>query len=70
MRRPTDEQPRQIRRESKTTLTDTDMTTTRIDRRSFFARAVGAASIAAGAALTAACPGGSGDGTDSDSESE
>lgn len=43
-------------------LKDSDMTTARVDRRSFFVRAVAAGSIAAAAALTAACPGG----TDSD----
>ena len=47
---------------SPTPLTDADMTTVRVDRRSFFSRAVVAGSIAAAAALTAACPGG----TDSD----
>ena len=43
-------------------LKDADITTVRVDRRSFLSRAVVAGSIAAGAALTAACPGG----TDSD----
>ena len=43
-------------------LTDADITTVRVDRRSFLSRAVVAGSIAAGVALTAACPGG----TDSD----
>ena len=43
-------------------LTDEDITSVRVDRRSFLWRAVAAGSIAAGAALTAACPGG----TDSD----
>ena len=54
---------------SPASLTDADMTTTRVNRRSFFSRAVAAGSIAvaagsivAAAALTAACPGG----TDSD----
>ena len=50
------------RPESPTSLKDSDMTTRRVDRRSFFVRAVAAGSIAAAAALTAACPGG----TDSD----
>ena len=50
------------RPESPTSLKDSDMTTARVDRRSFFVRAVAAGSIAAAAALTAACPGG----TDSD----
>ena len=49
------------RPESPTSLKDSDMTV-RVDRRSFFVRAVAAGSIAAAAALTAACPGG----TDSD----
>ena len=43
-------------------LTDADITSVRVDRRSFLWRAVAAGSVAAGAALTAACPGG----TDSD----
>ena len=47
---------------SPASLTDADITTVRVDRRSFFSRAVAAGSIAAAAALTAACPGG----TDSD----
>lgn len=47
---------------SPASLTDADMTTTRVNRRSFFSRAVAAGSIVAAAALTAACPGG----TDSD----
>ena len=47
---------------SPTSLTDEDITTISVDRRSFFSRAVVAGSIVAAAALTAACPGG----TDSD----
>lgn len=43
-------------------LTDEDITTARVDRRSFLWRAVAVSSVAAGAVLTAACPGG----TDSD----
>ena len=54
--------------ESPTSLKDADIRTVRVDRRSFFSRAVAAGSIAAGVALTTACPGGT-DGTDSD-ESE
>ena len=50
------------RQGSPMSLKDSDMTTVRVDRRSFFVRAVAAGSIAAAAALTAACPGG----TDSD----
>jgi len=52
----------------RVTLTAEEVTTVRVDRRSFLSRAVAAGSIAVGAALTAACPGGSGDATDSDSE--
>ena len=51
---------------SPQSLTDADMTTVRVDRRSFLSRAVVAGSVAAGAALTAACPGG----TDSDGASD
>ena len=43
-------------------LTDADITSNRVGRRSFLSRTVLAGSIAVGAALTAACPGG----TDSD----
>ena len=39
-------------------LTDADITSVRVDRRSFLSRTVVAGSIAAAAALTAACPGG------------
>lgn len=46
----------------QTSLTDADITSVRVDRRSFLSRAVLAGSIAVGAAATAACPGG----TDSD----
>ena len=60
MRRP--EKPSANRPGSPTSLTDADITTARVDRRSFLWRAVAAGSVAAGAALTAACPGG----TDSD----
>ena len=52
--------------ESPTALTDEDITTARVDRRSFFSRAIAAGSIAAAAAMTAACPGG----TDSDGEGD
>ena len=47
---------------SPASLTDADIATSRVDRRSFLWRAVAVGSIATGAALTAACPGG----TDSD----
>ncbi len=43
-------------------LTDSEITTARVGRRSFLSRTVLAGSIAVGAALTAACPGA----TDSD----
>ena len=46
----------------QTSLTDADITSVRVDRRSFLSRAVLAGSIAVGAAAAAACPGG----TDSD----
>ena len=52
--------------ESPTALTDEDITTARVDRRSFFSRAIAAGSIAAAVAMTAACPGG----TDSDGEGD
>lgn len=54
------------RRASPKSLKDADMTTVRVDRRSFLSRAVAAGSLAAGAALSTGCPGGS-DGTDPDS---
>ena len=66
MRRPENHKPDMQRAGSPTTLTDADITTVRVDRRSFLSRAVAAGTIAAGAALTAACPGG----TDSDGASD
>ena len=66
MRRPENRKSDANRKASPTSLTDTDITTVRVDRRSFLSRAVAAGSIAAGAALTAACPGG----TDSDGASD
>ncbi len=66
MRRPENRKPDANRQGSPTSLTDADITTVRVDRRSFLSRAVVAGSIAAGAALTAACPGG----TDSDGASD
>ena len=66
MRRPENRKPDSDRQGSPTSLTDADITTVRVDRRSFLSRAVVAGSIAAGAALTAACPGG----TDSDGASD
>ena len=51
---------------SPTALTDEDITTVRVDRRSFLSRAVAAGSIAAAAAMVAACA----SGTDSDGEGD
>lgn len=47
-------------------LTDEDIRTVKVDRRSFLSKALAAGSIAVGAALTAACPGGGGGETDAD----
>ena len=47
-------------------LTDEDITTVRVDRRSVLSRAVAVGSLAAAAAVTTACPGG----TDSDGEGD
>ena len=66
MRRSEDRQTGASRQGSPASLTDADITTVRVDRRSFLSRAVAAGTIAAGAALTAACPGG----TDSDGASD
>ena len=54
------------RQGSPRSLTDADITTVRVDRRSFLSRAVAAGSVAVGAAMATGCPGG----TDSDGESE
>ncbi len=62
MRKPENPQPGTNRPASPASLTDADISSARVDRRSFFSRAIAAGSIAAAAALTAACPGG----TDSD----
>ena len=70
MRRPENRKPDANRQGSPTSLTDADITTVRVDRRSFLSRAVVAGSIAAGAALTAACPGGSDSDGASDSDSQ
>ena len=48
-------------------LTDEDITTVRVDRRSFLARAVATGSVAVGVAVAAACAGGT-DADSSDSE--
>ena len=66
MRKPENRKPATHRAGSPKPLTDADITTVRVDRRSFLSRAVAAGTIAAGAALTAACPGG----TDSDGASD
>ncbi len=63
MRRQEDSRPTTGRQAS---LRDEEMTSTRVDRRSFVSRAVAIGSIAAGVALATACPGG----TDSDGGSE
>ena len=57
-----DSEPGANRPGSPMSLTDEDITIVRLDRRSFFSRAVAAGTIAGAAVLTAACPGG----TDSD----
>ena len=62
MRKPEHQETSANRSGSPTTLSDADMTTVRVDRRSFLSRAVLAGSVAVGAAAAAACPGG----TDSD----
>jgi hypothetical protein len=69
MRRPESRKPNANRQEMPMSLTDADITTVRVDRRSFLSRAIVAGSIAAGAALTAACPGGTDSDGASDSES-
>ena len=66
MRKSENRKPGADRSPSPMSLTDEDITTARVDRRSFLSRAVAAGSIAVGAALTAACPGG----TDSDGEGD
>tara|TARA_B100001123_G_scaffold404922_1_gene494798 strand:+ start:5740 stop:5964 length:225 start_codon:yes stop_codon:yes gene_type:complete len=55
--------------DSKYALTDADITTSRVDRRSFLAKVMIAGSLGVSAAMTAACPSGSG-GSDSDSDSQ
>ena len=66
MRKPKDRKPGADRTRPPASLTDADITTVRVDRRSFLSRAAVAGSVAAAAALTAACPGG----TDSDGASD
>ena len=69
MHGPKDRKPIEVRNESPTSLSDADITVVRIDRRSFLSRAAVVSSVAAGAAMSTGCPGGT-DGTDSDSESQ
>lgn len=69
MRRPKDHKPIENPNESPASLSDADIATVRIDRRSFLSRAAVVGSVAAGAAMSTGCPGGT-DGTDSDSESQ
>ena len=66
MSRSENSKPNPTRPGSPTALTDEDITTVRVDRRSFLSRAVAAGSIAAAAAMVAACAGG----TDSDGEGD
>ena len=56
--------------QTQLTLLDSDIKVSRVDRRSFLTRAMIAGTIGVSAALTAACPSGSSDGTDSDSDSQ
>lgn len=69
MQKPSSGKPNANHQKSPWSLTDADIKTVRVDRRSFLSRTVAAGSVAVGAALTTGCPGGS-DGTDSDSESQ
>ena len=69
MNRPDNPKPTGNRQGPARSLTDKDITTVRVDRRSFLSRTVAAGSFAVGAAMTTGCPGGT-DGTDSDGESE
>lgn len=69
MHRPDNLKPTSKRQGPANSLTDEDITTVRVDRRSFLSRTVAAGSLAVGAAMATGCPGGT-DGTDSDSESE
>ena len=63
MPRPDSQAPISNRHGSPTSLTDEDITTVRVDRRSFLSRAVAAGSVAVGATLATGCGGA----TDSDS---
>ena len=66
MHRPDSRKPITNRQGLPSSLTDEDITTVRVDRRSFLSRAVAVGSVAAGAAVATGCPGG----TDSDSNSQ
>ena len=66
MGRSENSEPGANRRGTPMSLTDDDITTVRVDRRSFLSRAVAVGSLAAAAAVTTACPGG----TDSDGEGD
>ena len=66
MHRPQSRKPITNRQGPPSSLTDNDITTVRVDRRSFLSRAVAVGSVAVGAAVTTGCPGG----TDSDSDSQ
>ena len=69
MPRPDSQDPIADRDSSPAPLTDEDITSVRVDRRSFLSRAVAAGSLAAGAALTTGCAGGTdSDGSDSDAQ--
>ena len=69
MPRPDSQKPIADHDLSPTPLADEDITSVRVDRRSFLSRAVAAGSLAAGAALTSGCNGGTdSDSSDSDAE--
>lgn len=65
----TDSKQLSIEQDSEASLSDADITSRRVDRRSFFSRAVTAGSLVVGAALVTGC-GGEGNGSDSDSAPE
>ncbi len=64
MRKPQNRKSGANRSFSPMPLKDEDITAVRVDRRSFLSRTIAAGSIAAGAAMTAACS----SGTDSDEQ--
>ena len=69
MPRPDSQEPIAARDASPTPLADEDITSVRVDRRSFLSRAVAAGSLAVGAALTTSCAGGTdADSSDSDAQ--